>query len=86
MIDTEINYSTKLDSSTISRAPLLCSATLSAWGIDKLQGFNTIWKSQLEASAPALDVHQVVNGLRQENRLYHHLFYNFTTYANSEVF
>lgn len=86
MVDTKINHSIKPDLSTAGAAPLPCSATPSVWGINKLQGLDTIQESQLEAPEPALKVHQVVNRLRQENRLYHHLFYNFTAYVNLEVF
>ena len=86
MVDTEIDYSTKPDSSTVSGAPLPCSATPSAQGVDKLQSLNIIWESQLKAFEPALNVHQVVNGLRQEDGLYYQLFYDFTAYVNSEVF
>ena len=86
MVDMKINHPTELDSSTAGRAPLPRSATPSAWGINKLRGLDTIWKSQLKAPAPALNVHQVVSGLRQSDGPYHHLFYDFTVYANLEVF
>ena len=86
MVDTEINHPTKLDLSTAGGVPLPRSATPSAQGIDKLQGLNTIWESQLEAPELTLNVHQVVNGLRQKDRPYHHLFHDFTAYVNLEVF
>ena len=86
MVDTKIDHPTKPDSSTAGRVLQPCSATPTARGVNKLQGLNIIRESQLEASEPALDRHQVVNGLRQEDRLYYHLFHNFTAYANSEVF
>lgn len=86
MVDTEIDHPTKPDSSTTSRALLSRSATPNAQGVDKLQGLDITWKSQLEASEPVLNVHQVVNRLCQEDKLYHYLFHDFTVYANSEVF
>ena len=86
MVDTEIDYPTKLDLSTVSGAPLLHSATPSAQNIDKLQGFDTIWESQLETLTPALNMHQVVNRLHQSNGSYYHLFHDFTAYANLKIF
>lgn len=86
LVQLEIDYTTKLNMSTAGRASLPHSATPSAQSIDKLRGLNTIWKSQLEISAPASNIHQVVNGLCQNNELYYHLFHDFTAYANSKVF
>ena len=86
LVQLEINQTTKLNMSTIGKALLLCSATPNVQSIDKLQGLNTIQKSQLETLAPALNVHQVVNELCQNDEPYHHLFHKFTVYANSEVF
>ena len=42
MVDTEIDYPTKPDSSTAGGASLPRFTTPSAWGIDKLWGLNTI--------------------------------------------
>ena len=86
LVDPEINHPTKLDTSTAGKVLLSHSVTPSAQSIDKLQGFDTIQKSKLETPVPAPNVHLIVNRLRQNDKLYYHLFHNFTMYANSKVF
>lgn len=86
MVNTEIDYSTKSYLSIADGVLLSHFATLSASSISKLQSFDMIWESQLKTPELALNVYQVINGLRQEDGLYHHLFHDFTAYANLEVF